>query len=177
VVTTLYPSFPLHEDYAVLMGGKTERIGVMLNLEVDVPALLAAAGRAPRMIMFSNPMNPVGSWLRPHEMARVIDTVADNTLLVIDEAYIEYASGHDYESALDVLKARGRNWVVLRTFSKAYGLAGLRIGYAITANEEIAGYLNRTRTPFNTNAVAQHAAIAALSDDEHLARTVQLAVK
>ncbi|MCJ8150985.1 histidinol-phosphate transaminase (plasmid) [Shinella sp. H4-D48] len=177
VVTTLYPSFPLHEDYAVLMGGNVERITIGPDLEVDLPALLAAAQRAPRMIMFSNPMNPVGSWLRREGMQQIIDAVSDETLLVIDEAYVEYAEGPDYVSALEDLKASSRNWVILRTFSKAYGLAGLRIGFAIAGDRRMADYLNRARTPFNTNAIAQAAALAALDDDTHLQETVNLAIR
>lgn len=177
VVTTLYPSFPLHEDYSVLMGGKVERINVLSSLEVDLPKLLSAVDRIPRMVMFSNPMNPVGSWLRQDEMREVIERLSDETLLVVDEAYVEYAVGNDYESALAALKATNKNWIILRTFSKAYGLAGLRIGFAITAKTEIADFLNRTRTPFNTNTVAQLAATKALSDEDHLKRTVELAVQ
>lgn len=177
VVTTLYPSFPLHEDYAVLMGGKVERITVRPDLEIDFPALLAAARRAPRMIMFSNPMNPVGSWLRRDEMRDIIDAVSEDTLLVIDEAYVEYAEGEDYASALEDLKASSKNWIILRTFSKAYGLAGLRIGFAITGDSRLTDYLNRARTPFNTNAIAQAAALAALGDGEHLRETVDLAIR
>jgi len=176
LVTTLFPSFPLHEDYAVLMGGKVDRITINDDLEIDVEALTAAIVRSPRMVMFSNPMNPVGFWLRQDEMQRVIDSVSEDTVLVVDEAYVEYASGDDYSSALEALKATNKNWIVLRTFSKAYGLAGLRIGFAIAANKEIADYLNRARTPFNTNAVAQHSALIALADEEHLDQTVALAV-
>lgn len=171
-VTTLYPSFPLHEDYAAIMGGRVERISVRRDLEVDLEALLAAIRRGPRMVMFSNPMNPVGSWLRPEAMRQVIDAVADDTLLVVDEAYVEYAEGKDYVSALEDLKKTAKNWIILRTFSKAYGLAGLRIGFAITSDAKIADYLNRARTPFNTNAVAQAAALAALGDDAHLREVV-----
>ena len=177
VVTTLYPSFPLHEDYAVLMGGKVERITVRPDLEINLPALLAAARRAPRMIMFSNPMNPVGAWLRQDGMRQVIDAISDDTLLVIDEAYVEYAEGKDYASALEDLKASSKNWIVLRTFSKAYGLAGLRIGLAIAGDSRMADYLNRARTPFNTNAIAQAAALAALGDSQHLRETVDLAIR
>lgn len=175
-VTTLYPSFPLHEDYTVLMGGKVERISVKRDLLVDLDSLLAAIRRKPRMVMFSNPMNPVGSWLQENEMQQVADAVSEDTLLVVDEAYVEYAQGADYVSALDYLRSTSKNWIILRTFSKAYGLAGLRIGFAITGSERIADYLNRARTPFNTNAIAQAAAIAVLGDDQHLRGTVELAV-
>lgn len=176
IVTTLYPSFPLHEDYTVLMGGEIERIAVTADLTIDLPALLAAVARAPRMVMFSNPMNPVGSWLRHDELRQLVDALSDDTLLVVDEAYVEYAEGPDYTSALSILRETRKNWIILRTFSKAYGLAGLRIGFAITANERIADYLNRARTPFNTNAVAQRAAAIALADNDHLQKSTRLAI-
>ncbi len=176
VVTTLYPSFPLHEDYAALMGGRIERIEVTPALTVDMPALLAAAARGPRMLIFANPMSPVGAWLDPNQMRRLIEATPDDTLLVVDEAYVEYALGSDYESALAALQTTSKTWIVLRTLSKAYGLAGLRIGYAITASREIAGFLDRARTPFNTNAIAQRAAVIALADEEHLRKSVELAV-
>ncbi|OCJ12931.1 histidinol-phosphate transaminase [Rhizobium sp. AC44/96] len=174
-VTTLYPSFPLHEDYAALMGGKLERIEVLRDLTVDVPALIEAARRKPKMIMFANPMNPVGSWIGAGAFRDFLDAVDSETLLVVDEAYAEYASGDDYISAVDHLAGTDKNWVVLRTFSKAFGLAGLRIGFGITSNAALREVFDRVRTPFNTNAIAQHAALAALADNEHLQRTVELA--
>jgi histidinol-phosphate aminotransferase len=176
IVTTLYPSFPLHEDYAALMGGKVERIEVLPDLSVDVQGLIEAARRKPRMIIFANPMNPVGTWMDPDQFADFIDALDSETLLVVDEAYAEYACGDDYPSAAEALAATGKSWVVLRTFSKAYGLAGLRICFGITSDAELCDFLDRVRTPFNTNAIAQHAAIAALADDEHLKQTVDLAL-
>jgi histidinol-phosphate aminotransferase len=175
-VTTLYPSFPLHEDYAVLMGGRVERIEVLPDLSVDVQGLIEAARRKPRMIMFANPMNPVGTWINPDQFADFIEALDSETLLVVDEAYAEYACGEDYPAAAEMLARTDKNWVVLRTFSKAFGLAGLRIGFGITSNAELRGYFDRVRTPFNTNAMAQHAAIAALADKGHLRRVVNLAL-
>ena len=175
-VTTLYPSFPLHEDYATLMGGKLERIEILTDLTVDVERLIEAAKRKPRMIMFANPMNPVGSWILPDAFSRFIDCLDAETLLVVDEAYTEYAEGEDYPSAIELLKTTTKNWAVLRTFSKAYGLAGLRIGFGVTSGAELCDFFNRVRTPFNTNAIAQHAALAALADKAHLNRTVELAL-
>lgn len=175
-VTTLYPSFPLHEDYAALMGGKVERIEVLKDLTVDVAGLIEAAKRKPRMIMFANPMNPVGCWINPAEFANFIAVLDSETLLVVDEAYAEYAYGEDYPSAAEMLAGTEKSWVVLRTFSKARGLAGLRIGFGITSNVELRDFFDRVRTPFNTNAIAQHAAIAALADTDHLRRTVELAL-
>jgi histidinol-phosphate aminotransferase len=176
VVATLYPSFPLHEDYTVLMGGTIERVTVTPDLDIDLDALLAAIARRPRMLMFSNPMNPVGAWLDHDALARVFEAVDPDTLVVVDEAYAEYAAGADYPSALDMLRETSLNWVVLRTFSKAFGLAGLRIGYGIVSSGELCDFFNRARTPFNTNAIAQAAAIAALDDASHLKASVDLAL-
>lgn len=175
-VVTLYPSFPLHEDYATLMGATVERVGLKADLTVDTEALLAAMRRPAKLVIFANPMNPVGSWLSTQEMRRVVETLSRDTLLVVDEAYAEYAAGDDYPSAADLLAGTGKHWIVLRTFSKAYGLAGLRLGFALASDAALADYLDRARTPFNTNAVAQAAGLAARKDHAHVARTVALAL-
>lgn len=175
-VTTLYPSFPLHEDYTTLMGGEVTRVTVKPDLTIDLEALVAAIARKPRMLIFSNPMNPVGSWLTAAELARVIAALDKDTLVVVDEAYAEYAATDDYPSAVDMLRETGINWVVLRTFSKAFGLAGLRIGYGIVSSGELCDFLNRARTPFNTNAIAQASAIVALDDEAHLKASIEYAI-
>ncbi|WP_280171571.1 histidinol-phosphate transaminase [Agrobacterium pusense] len=175
-VATLYPSFPLHEDYTTLMGGVIERVTVKSDLTIDIDALLVAIARKPRMLIFSNPMNPVGSWLTPAELEKVIAALDKDTMVVVDEAYAEYAAGEDYPSAADMLRDARVNWVVLRTFSKAFGLAGLRIGYGVVSSGELCNFLNRARTPFNTNAIAQASAVAALNDDAHLRKSVELAL-
>jgi len=174
-VVTLYPSFPLHEDYATLMGASVERVAVRPDLTIDVGALAAAAARPCRMIIFSNPMNPVGSWLDGGELARVQEAAGPDALLVVDEAYAEYAMGEGYPSAAGLLAGSDNPWAVLRTFSKGYGLAGLRVGYGIFGDAALVGLLDKVRTPFNVNAVAQEAAVAALDDDGHLADVVGLA--
>lgn len=171
-IVTLYPSFPLHEDYATLMGATVKRVTVDSDLGINVDALAAAARERPRMLVFSNPMNPVGSWLSGGDLAKVLDAAGDGTLIMIDEAYAEYAAGEDYSSALVHLRERDRPWIVLRTFSKAFGLAGLRIGFGIVSDPELRGLLDRVRTPFNTNGMAQAAALSALADEDHLARVV-----
>lgn len=174
-VVTLYPSFPLHEDYAALMGASVERVNVKGNMSVDVDTFEKKIATPARMVIFSNPMNPVGSWLAPAELSRVIAAADKNTLIVVDEAYAEYAAGEDYVSAIDLLKGSHRPWVVLRTMSKAYGLAGLRIGYGVVADPEFRSLLDRVRTPFNVNAIAQVCAVKALADRQHLQRVVTLA--
>ncbi|WP_027160910.1 histidinol-phosphate transaminase [Mesorhizobium sp. WSM1293] len=174
-VVTLYPSFPLHEDYTTLMGATVKRVVVNDDLTINVDALVEAVRERPRMLLFSNPMNPVGSWLSGGDLSRVLDATSDETLIVIDEAYAEYAKGDDYASSLPYLGKLDRPWIVLRTFSKAFGLAGLRIGFGIVGDPELRTLLDRVRTPFNANGMAQAAAFAALADDEHLARVVALA--
>jgi histidinol-phosphate aminotransferase len=175
-MVTLYPSFPLHEDYATVMGASVERIGLRDDFSIDVEALIAAVKTGPRMVMFANPMNPVGSWLSPDDLARVIVALPAETLLVIDEAYAEYAAGPDYPSTPELLKSNTGNWVALRTFSKAWGLAGLRIGYGVVGNAALTDFFDRVRTPFNTNGAAQAAALAALGDPDHVADVVALAL-
>ncbi|RUW63475.1 histidinol-phosphate transaminase [Mesorhizobium sp. M7A.F.Ca.US.008.03.1.1] len=174
-VVTLYPSFPLHEDYATLMGATVKRVVVNDDLTINVDALVEAVRERPRMLLFSNPMNPVGSWLSGGDLSRVLDATSDETLIVIDEAYAEYAVGDDYTSSPPYLSRCDRPWIVLRTFSKAFGLAGLRIGFGIVGDPELRALLDRVRTPFNANAMAQAAALAALADEDHLARVVALA--
>jgi histidinol-phosphate aminotransferase len=175
-VVTLYPSFPLHEDYATLMGATVDCINIKDDMSIDVEAFEEAIAAPARMVIFSNPMNPVGSWLSPAELTRAIAAADKNTLIVIDEAYAEYAAGDDYVSAVDLLKGSDRPWVVLRTMSKAYGLAGLRIGYGVVGNPEFRSLLDRVRTPFNVNAIAQVSAVTALADRQHLQRVVILAI-
>ncbi len=172
-VVTLYPSFPLHEDYATMMGATVDRVAVRPDLTIDVEALVAALAEPCRILIFANPMNPVGSWLTDVELERVLAAVRPETLVVVDEAYAEYAAGPDHPSAAAALKDARHPWVVLRTFSKAYGLAGLRVGWGIFADADLCDLIDRVRTPFNVNAVAQAAAVAALADDAHLAAVVE----
>lgn len=174
-VLTLFPSFPLHEDYSALMDARVKRVKLRRDLGIDVDALVDALSQGPRLAMFANPMNPVGSWLNPAEMARVIDALKPQTLLVVDEAYAEYAAGDDYPEAPRLLAGSGKAWISLRTFSKAWGLAGLRIGYGVVGEAALAGFLDRVRTPFNTNRAAQVAALAALAHASHVEEIVALA--
>lgn len=175
-MVTLYPSFPLHEDYCTIMGADVVRVPLNDDLAIDVERLVDEVAAGPRLVMFANPMNPAGAWLRPNELARVIAAVPATTLLVIDEAYAEYAQGHDYTEAPDALRDAPGNWIVLRTFSKAWGLAGLRIGYGISSAPALTDFLDRVRTPFNTNGAAQAAALAALEDEAHVRTVVNLAI-
>ncbi len=173
VVATLYPSFPLHEDYATTMGATVERVVIGDDFSIPLDTLIEAANRA-KMLIFSNPMNPVGTWLGTDAFRRLIASLSTETLLVVDEAYFEYAAlEDDFPSAFEELKGSKLNWLVLRTLSKAYGLAGLRIGYGIASGPDFKSYLDRVRTPFNVNAAAQAAALAAIGDDDHVQEGVR----
>jgi histidinol-phosphate aminotransferase len=145
------------------------------ELRCDVDALCAALAARTRVVFLANPNNPTGAHVTRSELERIIEALPPRTLLVVDEAYHEYAvaAAADYPSALTYRAGQPR-LIVLRTFSKIHGLAGLRVGYAI-AHPRVADYLNRVRRPFNVSTVAQAAALAALDDDAHVARSREVA--
>ncbi|GHG86252.1 histidinol-phosphate transaminase [Pseudodonghicola xiamenensis] len=167
-VVTLYPSFPLHEDYAQMMGAAVTRIELTHDHRIDIDALLAAAARPVRLILLANPMNPAGLWLSADDLARLLAAQHPDSVLCLDEAYVEYAKGGDFEPATRWLRDHDKPLLILRTFSKAYGLAALRIGYGFSNSDDLIGGMNLVRTPFNVNAVAQAAALAALDQPEHV---------
>jgi histidinol-phosphate aminotransferase len=135
----------------------------------DLPAMAAAITLKTRLLFVCNPNNPTGAMVSGEEVARLMARVPDHVIVVFDEAYFEYVRSADFPDSMAYVK-QGRNVIVLRTFSKIYGLAGLRIGYGVTT-PEITDFLNRVRPPFNANSIAQRAALAALSDDEHVAKS------
>jgi histidinol-phosphate aminotransferase len=139
----------------------------------DLEAMAAAISGHTRVVFVANPNNPTGTWLRGDQVERFLDRVPAEVVVVLDEAYVEYAQDADgYVDGADWL-SRYPNLVLTRTFSKAYGLAGLRVGYALSSLE-IADLMNRVRHPFNLNAVAQAAALAALHDQEHVTEAVAM---
>jgi histidinol-phosphate aminotransferase len=141
------------------------------SLGYDVDAILGAVGPRTKVLFFANPNNPTGAYLPRAGFERLVAELPPRVILVADEAYFEYASASDYPDARQYLGKRAR-MATLRTFSKIYGLAGLRVGYAIAAPELI-DYVNRIRLPFNVSATAQAAALAALDDGAHVARARQ----
>jgi histidinol-phosphate aminotransferase len=140
------------------------------NFRADVDAMLAAVTARTRIVYLANPNNPTGSWLPAPEIARLHSGLPASTLLVLDAAYAEYVLRSDYEAGADLV-SRFDNVVMTRTFSKIYGLAGLRVGWAYCP-AGIADAINRVRGPFNVSMPAQKAAIAALRDRNHVARSV-----
>jgi histidinol-phosphate aminotransferase len=138
------------------------------TLAYDVDAILGAITPRTKILFFANPNNPTGAYLPRAELERLVEKLPPRVLFVADEAYFEYASAEDYPDARHYLKRRPR-MATLRTFSKIYGLAGLRIGYMI-ASAELNDFVNRIRLPFNVAAPAQAAALAALDDTAHVER-------
>lgn len=132
----------------------------------DLSAMAEAITDRTRLVFLCNPNNPTGTIVTAKEVEQFLSRLPEHVLLVCDEAYYEYVRDPHYPKSVEYVK-HGRPVVVLRTFSKIYGLAGLRVGYGIAA-PEIIDYLHRVRPPFNVNSLAQLAALAALDDAEHV---------
>jgi histidinol-phosphate aminotransferase len=153
-----------------VLGGHGVPIEVPLkNWTHDLSAMVDAVTDRTRLFFICNPNNPTGTMLSGKEIDTVLAKIPEHVVVVIDEAYYEYVRDTAYPDSLRYVREE-RPIVVLRTFSKIYGLAGLRVGYGITT-PEIAGYVNRVRPPFNVNSLAQEAAQAALLDEEHVAKS------
>jgi histidinol-phosphate aminotransferase len=161
-----------------VVGARAVPVPLTSEYRLDVDAMLAAVTPATRLVFACTPNNPTGSALHADELRRLLDGVPDDVLVVIDEAYREFVDDPDVPDGIEVAKdawARGRdNVAVLRTFSKAYGLAGLRVGYCV-APASVTAAVRRTFVPFGVSVLAQVAAIASLdAEDELLARCRQI---
>lgn len=162
------PSFVVYFMAVQSVGGKSIQVPLK-NYTHDLSAMAASITPATRMVFIANPNNPTGTINKKDEFESLMEKVPDDVLVVMDEAYYEYVSDHDYADSMKYLRSE-KNILILRTFSKIYGLAGLRVGYGI-AKKEILADMNRLRAPFNTSTIAQKAALAALSDDAHVSRS------
>lgn len=161
-------TFVIYKMEVTAAHGKT----VMVPLKQwrhDLSAMAGAVTPRTRLLFLCNPNNPTGTTVSAEEVARLFSQIPEHVIVVFDEAYFEYVRSSDFPDSMTYVK-QGRNAIVLRTFSKIYGLAGLRIGYGVTT-PEITNFLNRVRPPFNANSIAQRAALAALDDDEHVSRS------
>jgi histidinol-phosphate aminotransferase len=168
-VLTLSPSYGLHVIFAQSFGAKTRMVPLRQDYSFDIPAFIAAITSRTRMIMFSNPSNPVGASMTADDMCRLLAAIPDGTILMFDEAYFDYgAIDSSYPPFLKMLEQSHVPWMVLRTFSKAYGLAGLRVGYAVASDASLISLTDRVRGPFNVNRLAQAAAVAALEDMDYV---------
>lgn len=138
----------------------------------DLAAMAAAVTERTKLIFLANPNNPTGTWFERAELEAFLAAVPERVVIVLDEAYIEYVDTNDFPNGLDYL-AQHPNLIVSRTFSKAYGLAALRVGYAL-ADAQLTNVLNRVRQPFNVNSLALVAAAAALGADDFVVESRQL---
>ncbi|MFH1798555.1 MAG: histidinol-phosphate transaminase [Candidatus Omnitrophota bacterium] len=170
-VITANPTFLVYGIASMVKGARVREVPLK-NYKYDLEAMLKAVTRRTRVVFIANPDNPTGTYVTKKELDLFLKNVPRDILVFIDEAYYEFARGGDYPETLSLIKTGNRNIIIARTFSKAYGLAGLRIGYGL-AGKDIADILNKVREPFNVNSLAQTAAIAALSDDSYMEETIK----
>jgi histidinol-phosphate aminotransferase len=162
-----WPSFPSYGIDALKLGGVPRQIPLK-DHRYDLEAMLEAIGRRTKLVYVCHPNNPTGTMNTRAELDSYFDAVPDHVVTVLDQAYLEYIDDPNYVDGLEYVKA-GRRAVVLRTFSKIYGLAGLRVGYAI-GPEELVTAIGKVRRAFDVNSAAQVAALASLDAPDELAR-------
>jgi len=166
-----HPSYVVYPMIVQAAGGI--RVMVMLkDYRIDLEAMARAITPMTKIVFIANPNNPTATIVTADEVNHFMSRVPERTIVVFDEAYLEFSQGPDFPATLPYI-AQGRKVVVLRTFSKAASLAGLRVGYGVTDADAIA-LMNRIRQPFNVNALAQAAALAALDDESHTLECVRM---
>jgi histidinol-phosphate aminotransferase len=167
-----WPAFVVYRLATMAHGGLGQEVPLDGDLRHDLPAMAMAINEKTKLIFVANPNNPTGTLVTRDEVLSFMDRIPENIPFVLDEAYFEFARHMpEYPDGMDFLR-EGRQVTVVRTFSKAYGLAGLRVGYAAVP-EGLAGILNRVRQPFNVNTVAQAAALAAMDDSDFVERSLE----
>ncbi len=171
-VVYAWPSFAMYPIVVQGMGAKGVAVPLTRDLVHDLDGMLAAITKQTRVVMVCNPNNPTGTSVGAEAFERFVAALPEDVVLAVDEAYYEFVRRPDFPDSL-ALTRRRPGTVVLRTFSKIYGLAGIRIGYGV-CDRELASYLDRARHPFNVNRLAEVAALAALEDEEHVRRTREI---
>src|SRR6058998_2495560 len=166
-----HPSFVVYPMIVQAAGGI--RVMVMLkDYRLDLDAMARAITPLTKIVFIANPNNPTATIVTADEVEAFMNRVPERTIVVFDEAYFEFAMGPDFPDTLEYVR-QGRKVIVLRTFSKAASLAGLRVGYGV-ADADAISLMNRIRQPFNVNSLAQAAALAALEDDNHVLECVRM---
>jgi histidinol-phosphate aminotransferase len=165
------PTFLIYEKVVTGAGGKLISVPLK-DFRIDLKKITESVTPKTKIIFINNPNNPTGSALSKREVSAFLKGVPNDIVIVLDEAYIDFVTDKDVANGLNFLMNYPR-LVLLRTFSKLYGLAGIRIGYGFSSDEVI-DYMNRVRQPFNTNSLAQAAALAALDDIEFASATLKL---
>ena len=162
------PTFPSYATAAAVAGAEVTDVPRRPDFDLDVDATIAAAAGA-KLLVVCSPNNPTGNAVTPGDLRRLLEEAPRDVVVLLDEAYHEFNQGAD---PLPWLEARGGHWLLLRTFSKAYALAGARVGYGIASSAEVVDYLDRLRPAFNLTALSQAAALAAWEDETHMRATV-----
>ncbi|SDI98262.1 histidinol-phosphate transaminase [Salimicrobium halophilum] len=165
------PTFPQYKHNALIEGAEVREVPLTQGGHHDIETMLQTVDEKTRILWLCSPNNPTGVLMDKKTIDRVIEVCPDDVLIVMDEAYYEYADESRRYPSVEAVQNH-KNVVVLRTFSKAYGLAGLRIGYGI-ADEALISAMEPAREPFNTSVIAQKAAVLALQDQSFLHRTVE----
>lgn len=160
-----------YETVVKIMGGDI-RYSDLRDFHIDLQDMLQKVDENTKVVFICNPVNPTGTIVTRRAIEKFLGNIPERTLVVLDEAYFDFVSSKDYPNGIDYVR-QGKNLIVLRTFSKVYGLGGLRIGYAV-AEPELIFYLKQVKEPFNVNTLAQVAAAAALKDRDHVKKTVDL---
>ncbi len=164
------PTFGAYKSFSNVQGGKIVDVPLVgANFDLDVEGILMAVNERTRLVFITNPNNPTGTFIPKALTDALIYSLPPHVVVVYDEVYHHYVASNDYARAADYIAA-GRNVIGLHSFSKAYGLAGIRLGYAF-ASKEIAAYLNQLRRPFMINTLTIEAGLAALRDTEHIEKT------
>jgi histidinol-phosphate aminotransferase len=167
-----WPGFPSYVIYARKLGSVARTVPLRDD-RIDLEALLAAVGPRTKLVCIAHPNNPTGTTNGRAELDAYFERVPEHVLTVLDQAYFEYVEDPEYPDGIEEYFRAGRSVVVLRTFSKIYGLAGLRIGYGV-APAELVSAIGKVRRPFDLNSDAQVAAVASLGDAEEIARRRRL---
>ena len=170
-VITSHPTFLMYQKLVQVQGGANRVVDLSADMHHDLKAILGAVSSRTRMIFLDNPNNPTGTIIDRADFAAFMENLPDEIIVVLDEAYVDFVAPELRIDALEYIRGK-KPVAALRTFSKAYGLSGLRLGYGIM-DTEMAAYLNRVRQPFNVNTLAQVGGVAALSDDNHYRMTLQ----
>ena len=169
-VIVAYPTFMVYKIAATIVGAKIVSVPLK-EFHYDLEAMKKKITRKTKMIFIANPDNPTGSYVNRREVEKFLKGLSKDIIVFFDEAYVEFISARDYPDCLCYI-SRG-NVIVSRSFSKVYGLGGLRIGWA-AASKEIIGYMNQVREPFNVNMLAQIGATAALDDKKYLRQSQKM---
>lgn len=167
------PSFMPYTMFSGWNGANVIDIPLLMpNYDLDVDRILNAINEKTRLIFITSPNNPTGTYIPKTSIDKLMDNIPDHVIVVLDEVYYHFADAEDFTTALPYVKA-GKNIIAVNSFSKTYGLAALRVGYAYST-PEIAGYLRRLYRPFLINIIGLNAGIAALSDTEFITQTVDI---